>query len=82
MNQKQKNVTIFNDLLSYRLAAKGSWLIKASVFREQQIMIVGIDRQTSEIFTKFFKSYSDVILFLDYLEQRPQKLKKLDFPEI
>jgi N-glycosylase/DNA lyase len=81
MNQKNKNVKIFNDLLSYRLAVKGTWLIKASVFREEQVMIIGFNRETAEFFTKFFESYADVLLFLEYLQNRPQIPKKLDFPD-
>jgi hypothetical protein len=81
MNQKQKHVSINNDLLSYKTIVRGDWLIKASVYKDEQVMLIGFDRTTSEFFTKMFHNYHQVVAFLDYLQNRSGKVNKMGFPD-
>jgi hypothetical protein len=67
MNNKSKRVTINKNLLSYTTAMRGSWIFKASVFDEKQILVVGFNKDSGEFFTKVFLSYHQVIDFLEYI---------------
>lgn len=79
MNNKTKRVTISKNLLSYMTAMRGSWIFKASVFDEKQILVVGFNKETGEFFTKVFLSYHEVIDFLEFISFRNPKA---GFPDL
>lgn len=80
--QKIKNVQINKDLLSYRTAVRGNWVFKASVYKEEQVLIVGFNRINDKFFTRMFDTYEEVVLFLEYLTHQDSGSRKLDFPEL
>lgn len=81
-NPKIKQVQINKDLLSYRTAVRGDWVFKASVYKEQQVLMIGYNTSNTEFFTRVFDDYEEVIMFLEYLVQRGSGWRKLDFPDL
>ena len=79
MNNTAKRVTISKNLLSYTTAMRGSWIFKASVFDEKQILVIGFNNETGEFFTKVFLSYHEVIDFLEFISFRNPKA---GFPDL
>ncbi len=73
MNDKIKRVTINKDILSYTTAMRGSWIFKASVFSQKQILVIGFNKDTGEFFTRMFTHYQDAIQFLEDLSFGQQK---------
>ena len=62
-----KKVTIGKGIISYATAMRGDWFIKASVYLDEQIMIVGYNEVTGDYFTRIFGSYQESVMFLEYL---------------
>lgn len=82
MNPKIKRVQINKDILSYTTAKKGNWIFKTSVYQDKQILMVGLNQESGDFFTKMFLSYEEVMAFLDFLAHRDSRNGKLDFPDV
>lgn len=63
----EKKVSVQNRLLSYTTGVRGHWYFKASVFNDNQILIVGHNRLNQEYFTRVFTDYKEAVKMLEFL---------------
>lgn len=65
-----KRIRISKDILSYATAARGDWHFKASVYKQDQILIIAFNPVTFESFTQVFVNYHEAIAFLEMLSEK------------
>jgi hypothetical protein len=67
MDNKTKKVSVGKHIISYHTAVRGEWVFKASVYSDNQILVIGHNELTSEFFTRVFTDYKDCVQFLELL---------------
>jgi hypothetical protein len=67
MDNKTKKVSVGKHIISYHTAVRGHWIFKASVYSDNQILVIGHNELTSEFFTRVFTDYKDCVDFLEFM---------------
>jgi len=79
---EQKKITLGNRLVSYRTAVRGNWVIKASNYNDEQVVVIGYNKISSHFFTRVFTDFKEVVDFIEFVtfNQLPT-LDGEEFPE-
>jgi hypothetical protein len=79
---EEKKVTIKNRVISYRTAVRGNWVIKASNYNDQQVIVIGYNKLSAHFFTRVFTDFREVVAFIEFVtfNQLPT-LDGEEFPE-
>lgn len=79
---EEKRITIKNRLVSYRTAVRGNWVIKASNYNDEQVIVIGYNKISSHFFTRAFIDFKEAIQFIEFVtfNQLPT-LNDDQFPE-
>ncbi len=64
---EQKRITIKNRLVSYRTAVRGNWVIKASNYNDEQVLVTGYNKLSGHYFTRVFTCFREVTNFIEFI---------------